>query len=240
MESNYRAIMDHVYFHEGGFVNNPKDPGGATNMGITQAVYNSYRNNKGLTVKGVRGITREEADDIYRLRYWNKIDGGELPSGVDYITMDSAVNSGIHQSALWLQRAINRLSTGTIKEDGEIGPTTIRMARQCDPAKLIDTICEMRLSFLQVIRHRTTKALLWPTFGGGWTNRIKGYKNKAGVRKGGVQAWSHALRLGTKEPEVIRPHLPPDIQGKKPISPAVVLVAIVIAVLIVIWRTVHG
>lgn len=79
---------------KGGNVNHPRDPGGATNFGVTQAVYDEYRVSRRDTKRSVKLVTEAEVDDIYLTRYANKVRYDELPAGIDFATLDGAVNSG--------------------------------------------------------------------------------------------------------------------------------------------------
>ncbi len=86
--------------YEGGYVRNPHDPGGATNLGVVQSNYNRYRESKGLAVRSVRFITHKEASEIYRTRYWDSLGCEQLPKGVDLLAFDIHVNGGAIR--LWL------------------------------------------------------------------------------------------------------------------------------------------
>lgn len=103
---NFDAILDAVLKFEGGFVNDPRDPGGATNRGITQRTLSQHLGRK-ATLTDVRNLPRETAAEIYRKRYWNAIGGDMLPSGVDALAMDIAVNSGVGRAAQWLNDSAN-------------------------------------------------------------------------------------------------------------------------------------
>ncbi|WP_330220294.1 glycosyl hydrolase 108 family protein, partial [Sulfitobacter sp. HI0040] len=85
-------------------MNNRKDPGGATNMGIIQRTYDAYRKLIGLARRSVRYITPTERDTIYKTQFWDKVLGDRLPSGVDYAVYDFAVNSGVKRASEYLQR----------------------------------------------------------------------------------------------------------------------------------------
>lgn len=89
---------------EGGYVSHPQDPGGATNMGITQKTYDAYRQKGGLPPRPVREIAREEVEEIYR-GYWAAIDGDKLPRAMAIAAFDAAVNSGIGRAREWLGAA---------------------------------------------------------------------------------------------------------------------------------------
>jgi lysozyme family protein len=162
--SRERESLARVLVHEGGYVNHPADPGGPTNKGITQRVYDSYRKGKKLAPRSVKAITSDEVADIYDRQYWDAIKGDQLPAGVDYVVFDGAVNSGPGQSIKWLQRALGPLYTG--RADGIVGLGTLAALKAVNNLdSLIDRICALRLAFLRAL---TT----WRTFGGGWTRRV--------------------------------------------------------------------
>ncbi|MFC0284822.1 glycoside hydrolase family 108 protein [Camelimonas abortus] len=158
--STYKEALSAVLKHEGGYVNHPADPGGATNRGVTQRVYDAERKRRGLPTRSVRQITDAELQAIYRQQYWEKIRGDDLPPGVDYVVFDGAVNSGVAQSAKWLQRALG------VRVDGIIGNATIAACWDVkDHDALIADICARRMAFLQALK-------TWPTFGKGWSRRV--------------------------------------------------------------------
>src|ERR1700722_18553072 len=95
---NFTQALSQVLRHEGGVCDDPRDPGGRTNCGITQANYDVYRKSKGLPPHDVYLMADNERDDIYRTRYWDAVRGDQLPSGLDYVVFDGAVNSGVAQS----------------------------------------------------------------------------------------------------------------------------------------------
>jgi len=169
--TNYPRSLTEVLRHEGGYSNHLADPGGATMKGVTQRVYDAERKRKGQSPRSVRYITDDELQSIYRQQYWDKIKGDDLPPGVDYVVFDGAVNSGVAQSAKWLQRAVG------VRVDGIIGNATLAAVWAVqDHDRLIASICDQRMSFLKALK-------TWGTFGNGWTTRVNG------VRKTG-QAWA--------------------------------------------------
>lgn len=165
---NYRFSLGSVLIHEGGKVDHPKDPGGRTAYGITQRVYDGFRDSMKLPRRDVWLISQMEVEAIYQRQYWNVIKADRLPKGVDYVVFDGAVHSGPSQSVKWLQRAINAAGIGTVlKVDGVIGEATLgAVAIHPDHDMLIASIIEQRLKFLKALK-------TWATFGKGWTNRIK-------------------------------------------------------------------
>jgi lysozyme family protein len=77
-KSTFDAVAPWLLAHEGGFVNHPKDPGGATNMGITIGTLSAWRGNR-VTVEAVRDLTKDEALRIYRRQYWGRCARGRPP-----------------------------------------------------------------------------------------------------------------------------------------------------------------
>ncbi|RWC91635.1 MAG: N-acetylmuramidase [Mesorhizobium sp.] len=173
--SREKEALARVLAHEGGYSNNPKDPGGATMKGVTQRVYDGYRKSKGLSTRSVKGIQTAELNEIYDRQYWDAVKGDALPAGVDYVLFDGAVNSGPGRSIMWLQQALRPAYTGPI--DGELGVGTLAAVKaDKNNDALIDRICNARMAFLRRLG-------TFPTFGRGWTARV------AEVRSIG-QAWA--------------------------------------------------
>lgn len=141
MQSNYPYALQQVLLSEGGYTNDPRDPGGATNFGITIADYRMYINRNGTPVD-VRNMTVDQAKTIYQSKYWDKVNGNELPSGVDYCVFDYGVNSGVSRA--------NRV---------------YQEFRGQDPVDCINAICDERLHFLQSLH-------TWSAFGLGWSRRV--------------------------------------------------------------------
>jgi len=159
MNQNFDKALAAVLVHEGGFVNNPKDPGGMTNLGCTKAVWEEHCGH-GVDEKAMRALTPNDVGPLYKAKYWDKIKGDDLPSGVDYVVFDAAINSGPGRAAKWLQANIN------VYADGVIGNMTIQAVRNKDPKELINDYCAYRLAYLKMLQ-------TWQTFGKGWERRVK-------------------------------------------------------------------
>lgn len=94
--ARFDKFLPMILKHEGGYVNHPADPGGATNKGITQRVYDAYRKQKSLAVQSVAGIQDEEVSDIYHAQYFIPMDGDAHKSDAyAYCLIDLAINSGV-------------------------------------------------------------------------------------------------------------------------------------------------
>ena len=110
-QNDFRKSLAFVLRWEGGYVNDPADPGGATNKGITQGTYNAYRQDKGLPTQSVRFITQSEVEDIYFNRYWKASGSDQLSPGLAMVQFDTAVNMGVSRANQFLAQA--RQSAGT-------------------------------------------------------------------------------------------------------------------------------
>ncbi|WP_421696981.1 glycoside hydrolase family 108 protein [Ancylobacter sp.] len=157
--SGFDGALKRVLVHEGGYVEHPADPGGATMQGITQRVYAGWRRRHGQPVRPVRRIAPDEVAVIYRRQYWDAVRADDLPAGLDYALFDAAVNSGPAQAAKWLQRALG------VTADGQVGEATLAALHGRAPAPLIDALCDRRLAMLRGLR-------TFPTFGTGWARRV--------------------------------------------------------------------
>ena len=93
MEANFFKSLEMVLHHEGGFVDHPEDPGGATNKGITHKTYADFLGRPLEDVSELKNIPEEHVQQIYKNGYWDKVRGDELPGGVDFCVFDWAVNS---------------------------------------------------------------------------------------------------------------------------------------------------
>ena len=159
MRSNFERALALTLRYEGGYVNHPKDPGGATMKGVTQKVYDRWRAKNGRSVRDVRQIEDAELRDIYKLQYWDAVYGDRLPEGLDAAVFDFAVNSGPTRAVQELQRVLG------LRTDGAMGAVTLEACMARDPVELIEVYCDARMAFVR-------KLSTFSTFGKGWTRRI--------------------------------------------------------------------
>ena len=96
--ANFDRALTAVLRHEGGYVDHPSDPGGATNLGVTRATLAQWRG-RAVSKAEVKALTRAEAAKIYRALYWDEIAGDALPAGLDFAVFDYCVNSGPGRAA---------------------------------------------------------------------------------------------------------------------------------------------
>lgn len=157
-KGNLQRCLEQVWPFEGGYVDHPRDPGGATNMGITIAVLKQWRG-KAITKQDVRNLSKAEAAEIYAKRYWNPLRGDDLRIGDDLVVLDFGINSGIDRSARYAQAIVGA------SVDGRIGPVTLAAIAKMPSRQFIKKLCAKRLGFVQSLK-------IWETFGKGWSRRI--------------------------------------------------------------------
>jgi lysozyme family protein len=136
--------------HEGGYVNNPRDPGGETKFGISKRSYPDL---------DIAGLSLVQAKAIYLRDFWNRAQCDTLPPAVAFQVFDTAVNSGVGQAIRFLQRAVG------VADDGQVGPLTINAVRRMDAEAIVARFNGQRLDFM-------TKLSTWDVFGKGWARRI--------------------------------------------------------------------
>lgn len=150
MINNFPKCLEVILKSEGGYVNDPHDAGGETNMGISKRAYPNL---------DIKNLTKQQVSDIYHKDYWNKVQGDHLPKGLDLVIFDSSVHSGPVQSVKWLQNAL------AIKADGVLGPVTLVALQKAPVASIIDKFLDQRLSFLKGLS-------TWTRYGKGWEARV--------------------------------------------------------------------
>jgi lysozyme family protein len=159
---NFDRIFEAVIGHEGGWGDDYYDRGNWTSgrVGVGERKGTKY----GIAAHAypklnIKALTLADAKSLYRRDYWNKVKGDELPSGVDYLAFDGAVNSGWFQSIKWLQRSIGA------HEDGRFGPETRRKLSAARPLDVIERYSSARLAFMKQLS-------TWPRYKNGWSRRV--------------------------------------------------------------------
>lgn len=162
MRQNFSASLAELLKHEGGYVNHPKDPGGRTNLGVTQKVYEEWVGYP-VSEQIMRSLTPAHVKTLYKVKYWDRVKGDELPSGLDLCVFDFAVNAGPDRAKRYLQMLVGA------KPDGVIGPKTMQAVKDKVSAmglkELIRGYSDLRHRYYRKLRH-------FSTFGRGWTRRV--------------------------------------------------------------------
>jgi lysozyme family protein len=166
MISNWQKSFELMLKSEGGYVNNPADPGGMTNLGVTKATWENWVGRASDEAE-MRGLTPEKVEPLYKKKYWDAVRGDEIENGgVAYLLFDFAVNAGVGRSIKTLQTAVG------VTPDGGFGPMTMAAVQAIDPVELIEKFSQAKEDFY---RSLTT----FSTFGKGWLNRVADVKVKA-------------------------------------------------------------
>jgi lysozyme family protein len=157
---------------EGGYVNHPADPGGATNKGVTQRVYDGWRKRQGLAARDVRQITDAEVHAIYEMDYWVPPRCDLLRSQLDLVQFDTAVNMGVGRAVRFLQASLG------CSVDGDFGPNTQAAAEGCDLGTSIIAYCDQRERFYRSLAERRPEMKV---FLKGWLNRLNALRKEVGL-----------------------------------------------------------
>lgn len=221
-KNNFAGALSAVLVHEGAYVDHPKDPGGATNLGIT--IGTAKANKMDLDGDGdvdkadVRLIKPDDAAVVYRRKYWDEVRGDDLPGGVDLAVFDFAVNSGPARAVIYLQNIVGAAP------DGKTGPLTITAINdycaKFGAAQLINELCSQRLAFLE-------RLSTWPTFGKGWGRRVAEVRKQALAMAAAQPSGGVSSSPAAKPPPIPTSGLP---EPAKPggFRPAGIITAIVI------------
>lgn len=145
---DFDTAFERVIGHEGGYVNDPRDPGGETKFGISKR---SYPN------EDIANLTIERAKEIYQRDFWTPL--GDAPAAVKFQVFDFAVNSGIQTAIRKLQAAIG------VADDGHWGPVSAQRLASMDVNDVLLRFLAYRLDFMASLK-------TWDAFGRGWARRI--------------------------------------------------------------------
>ena len=158
MSDRFDTCLALLLRSEGGYVNNPADPGGATDLGVTRAAWSEWLG-RPVSVDEIRALTPADVAPLYHKDFWDALQCDQLAPGVDYMCFDGAVNQGPGRMAKWLQRSV------AVDADGVVGPQTIAAARSLGAALLLP-----RLESQRWTAYRQDPD--FSEFGNGWLSRL--------------------------------------------------------------------
>ena len=168
MDSNFEYSLAQVLKSEGGYTGPTGlkgDPGGETNMGVTKAAWSTWLK-RPIADGEMAKLTHADIIPFYKALYWDKAYCPQLPTGVDYMAFDAAVNMGVGQSIRLLQKSLGCVP------DGVIGANTIKVILYSDITNIIDKYSAQKEQFYRSLA-------LFNTFGNGWLNRVQQVKQNA-------------------------------------------------------------
>ena len=154
MPLSFQQIFDRLIGHEGGYVDDPRDPGGETNWGVTKrtAMANGYTSN-------MKTMTRQQAYEIYYRAFWLRYNCEQMPDAVAYQFFDAAVNHGFGNASRMLQRAVGVL------DDGIIGKYSLEAINRNPISDTLMVLNGERLNFYTRLKN-------FDRYGKGWVNRV--------------------------------------------------------------------
>jgi lysozyme family protein len=147
---------------EGGYVNDPADNGGETNLGVTIGAWGAYLG-RAIKPGEMKALTPDAVKPFYKAMYWDKVGGDKLPPSVAYAVFDFAVNAGVSRAAKFLQRAVGAV------DDGVVGSGTLGMVAKADPAKLLQNFISQKIAFYTELAQRNPSQ---QKFLKGWLARV--------------------------------------------------------------------
>ena len=159
MQSNFERCLELVLKSEGGYINHKDDPGGRTNLGVTQAVWEEWVGHP-VSENDMKALTAEKVAPMYEMKYWRTSYCEKLPVGVSLLVFSMAVNSGSGRAVKLLQRTLG------LVEDGVIGAKTMAKIQECSPTDLVEKYSKTRQAFYEGLK-------TFPIFGKGWLNRVE-------------------------------------------------------------------
>jgi lysozyme family protein len=166
----FQRCLPFVLRWEGGLVDDPADPGGRTNKGITQRVYDAWRDRQGLDLQDVALIAIDEVEALYAADYWQPPGCMLLAPSLDLVQLDTAVNTGPNRAVRFLQTALGCVP------DGRFGPRTRAAAQGCDSRATLLRYIDLREAFYRDLVGRRPELR---RFLRGWLNRVADLRRTA-------------------------------------------------------------
>lgn len=162
MSTAFETGLAQVLKYEGGFVNDPRDPGGMTNLGVTRRVWEGWTH-KPTCEADMRALKPANVSPLYRVQYWNAVSGDQLPGAIAFCVFDFAVNAGVNRAARYVQRIVG------VNEDGHIGPATLaaldKWLTKHSVAEFVKQYADTKRAFYKALP-------TFDRFGKGWLNRV--------------------------------------------------------------------
>lgn len=169
--ASFDLFLPIVLRFEGGFVDDPTDPGGETNKGITMATFqHSAHELLGIdpTSENLKALTDAQAGIVYKALYWDKMNGDDFHlQDLANIVCDFYVNAGTNATVL-LQRILNGMGAH-VAADGAIGPASIQALNALPQADVYRKYKQARINYYQSLGNR------FPQFLQGWLNRVNAF-----------------------------------------------------------------
>ena len=173
--ARYDACLALILRFEGGYSNDPDDPGGATNLGITQRELTAYCARLGFPAMDVRALSVYRAGQIYKECYWDQVHADYLPPGLDVVMFDAAVNCGVSRSIEWMQGVLGVPLTASF--DAATSQAYHDYVSKHGWKSLAQGVVQRRIDYY----HKIGDTGRLHKFEGGWLNRVEELKSFAGI-----------------------------------------------------------
>lgn len=159
----FDEAVEFVLASEGGYGWDKHDPGGETNFGVTDRADGTVDglvdiNRDGVGDVSVKGMSRDQAKEVYREQYWKKLPPG-LPDQLAAVVFDCAVNTGMSRTIRLLQKAVG------VDDDGKWGPVSAAALHALGEKEAILRFCTHRINYYHALS-------TFETYGMGWTKRV--------------------------------------------------------------------
>ena len=156
MKENFDCSFAFVLGSEGGFSDNPADPGGMTNLGVTKRSWEAFVGHE-VSEAEMSALTSKGVTDFYHQGYWDLADCDQMPAGVDYMLFDFAVNAGVKPAIKVMQKAVGAVP------DGSIGIRTLAAISSCPEP--LNAFSDAKKEYYRSLKN-------FPIFGKGWLKRV--------------------------------------------------------------------
>lgn len=168
--ARFQTCLPRILRSEGGYVDDPQDPGGATNLGVTLATARAFKldmdGDGDVDKADVRALNPAAVAPVYHRGYWLASSADICGTGLDYIVFDCAVNQGVGRAVRWLQ------TVAKVTPDGMVGPTSSKAIQALDVGRAIKDFARLREEHYRSLQR-------FPRFGKGWLNRLGEVQAKA-------------------------------------------------------------
>jgi len=172
--SIFELAIPTVLRHEGGYVNNPGDSGGATKFGISlrwlkaQGLYGDVNGDLRVDIADIQALTADKAAEFYKVQWWNRYQFGRvIDQTVATKIFDTSVNTGTPRAVMFAQKAVNALGWLETSVDGILGPSTVQALNSSPAAILLQKYRDLQAAFYRGLASDPKLA----QFLGGWLNR---------------------------------------------------------------------
>lgn len=183
----FNDAVEVILKNEGGFVNNIFDKGGATNWGITKAVYEAYKG-RSVSVDEIKNMPRTDAVAIYKKNYWDKVGGDNIKYYATALTLfDQAVNRGVGAVVKQAQSVLG------LTQDGGMGPQTLAALNAIPDTSFIPKfLAAAENSYKAIVANNPSQSV----FIKGWLNRVEELRKQANKYLGELNGKTVGISVG--------------------------------------------